>query len=140
MSSIYGTILNIVFGWFSPNYWRENINPNSDFLLNQSNCDNCPRPFYHAFIWGLSATWIFSSIYGLITGIVTSYLDVNTDDIIYAYVIVFSLMLGLSIEHFNHIRNDIVIEDVPRYINYFNYRNAFFFNNFILIYFIHEFI
>ena len=53
MSSIYGTLLNLLFGWFSPNYWRENNDPDSEFLLNQSNYDNLPRPIYHAFIWGV---------------------------------------------------------------------------------------
>lgn len=137
--SLYGTINDLLFGWFSPQYWRENHDMEAPFLLLRSNLDNNPRPFMHAFIWGIHATWKYSLVYGLIASIITSLLNISSNEIIKAYTIAFGLLLGLSFEHFSLIRHSVKQEMIPYFVNNFNYRASFILNKFIIIYFLYEF-
>lgn len=135
MSNIYGTLNDIIYGWFSPEYWRESHYILNPFPLNQSNYDNNPRTFYHAFFWGFYGTWKYSLILGGLNSFITTHNQIDIEVIIQSYFICFYLMLGLSFQHFSIIKNNVPEESIPFHINNFGYQIGFFFNTILMFYF-----
>ena len=113
MSNIYGTINDLLFGWFSPDYWRENHNINNSFPLEQANIDGCKRPFLHAFIWSLIGTWKYALISGIITFFSTILQPIDINLIIESYSISFMLMIGLSFQQFSILKDNVNAESIP---------------------------
>jgi len=134
LSNIYATINDILFGWFSPDYWREEHNINNSFPLERSNQDGNKRPFHHAFIWACIGTWKYALISGFLTVINVFFKPVEINTIIEAYSFSFMLMIGLSFQQFSILKDSVDSESIPFYINNYAYNNALFFNILLLIY------
>lgn len=134
MSNIYATINDLLFGWFSPDYWREEHNINNLFPLETSNQDGNKRPFHHAFIWASIGTWKYAIISGVFTVLNTCLKQLEINTIIEAYFISFMLMIGLSFQQFSILKDNVNAESIPFYINNYAYNNALFFNIILLFY------
>lgn len=136
ISNIYATINDILFGWFSPDYWRKNHNINNPFPLELSNQDGYKRPFHHSFIWACIGTNKYAFISAIFTFISTFLKPIDIEIIIQSYSFCFILILGLSFQQFSILKDNINHEMIPFYINNYAYQNALFFNILLLIYLI----
>jgi hypothetical protein len=134
MSNIYGTINDLLFGWFCPDYWREDHNINNPFPLELSNIDGSKRPFHHSFIWACIGTNKYAFISAIFTFIISFLKPINIEIIIESYSFCFMLMLGLSFQQFSILKDNINQKMIPFYINNYSYQNALFFNILLLIY------
>jgi hypothetical protein len=134
MSNIYGTINDLLFGWFCPDYWREDHNINNPFPLELSNIDGSKRPFHHSFIWACIGTNKYAFISAIFTFIISFLKPINIEIIIESYSFCFMLILGLSFQQFSILKDNINQKMIPFYINNYAYQNALFFNILLLIY------
>jgi len=138
MSGIYGTINDIIYGWLSPEYWRENHSKDLEFPLKQSNIDKISRPIHHAFFWGFYATWKFSVILAIPTTLIAIYKNINIDIFLDCYLKCFLILFGLSLENFKIAKDLMEQNEIPKYLNYYSYIHSFFLNKIIILYFLYK--